>query len=258
MPDCSRDDIRDLLPELLHDQLDAEERACVEDHLAECVDCAAELGLLQSFRASAFPAPALDIERVAAAVRESMTQGASGSDGEVIPIADARRERARIAANAGTARSARRAGRRGATSWIATHWRVAAAIAVMAAGSGGYLLSRGGSAPRSSAESAETIAAAGAPQSSADAAAPKREAKSIARAADTSAELALAAPSTLADVEGDANDLAESTMMAGYNLSELSESDMEALLQSVDDLDALPELEPHQLPLLASVMEGAL
>ena len=33
---------------------------------------------------------------------------------------------------------------------------------------------------------------------------------------------------------------------------------MQALLQSVDDLEAMPDLEPHQLPLLASVVEGAL
>jgi hypothetical protein len=46
--------------------------------------------------------------------------------------------------------------------------------------------------------------------------------------------------------------------MLGDAVNDLSESDMQALIESVDDLQAMPDLEPQQLPLLASVVEGAL
>jgi hypothetical protein len=68
-------------------------------------------------------------------------------------------------------------------------------------------------------------------------------ASEVAGAADSNASAA-APPST--------------TLILGDALNELSESDMQALLQTVDDLEAMPDLEPHQLPLLASVVEGAL
>jgi hypothetical protein len=48
MNDCSNADIRDRLPDLLHDQLDAAARAVIVAHVAECVDCRDELELLQS------------------------------------------------------------------------------------------------------------------------------------------------------------------------------------------------------------------
>ena len=53
MVDCPRDDIRDLLPDLVHDQLEPAERVRVEQHLVDCELCAAELELLRSLRATA-------------------------------------------------------------------------------------------------------------------------------------------------------------------------------------------------------------
>jgi hypothetical protein len=261
MSDCSRDDIRDLLPELLHDQLDPEERARAEQHLAECADCAAELRLLRSMRAAAFPTPALNVDRIAAAVRESIaakaSADASASADDVTPIAQVRR-RVSVTPHADAPRRTRRSVQRGSASWISTHWRIAATIALVAAGAGGFALSRGAGAPFSKAEPETTLAAAEAAGNSEGDAAPKRQAKSVEPSAGAAAAAPLAAVPQMADVAGDAADLSESSLISGYTLSELSESDMEALLQSVDDLEALPELEPHQLPLLASVMEGAL
>jgi hypothetical protein len=49
-----------------------------------------------------------------------------------------------------------------------------------------------------------------------------------------------------------------SSLLLGAAVNELSESDMQTLLQSVDDLEAMPDLEPRPLPLLARVVEGAL
>ena len=50
MNDCSNADIRDRLPDLLHEHLDAVSRAMVVAHVAECVDCRDELELLRSLQ----------------------------------------------------------------------------------------------------------------------------------------------------------------------------------------------------------------
>jgi anti-sigma factor RsiW len=68
MTDCPNGDIRDLLPDLLSDRLDAAERAEVEAHLRGCVDCQAELELLRSMRSALRRAPAVDVDGIAAGI----------------------------------------------------------------------------------------------------------------------------------------------------------------------------------------------
>jgi len=66
MTDCPNAEIRDLLPELMHDRLDAAARARVEAHLATCADCRAELALLRSARAALIAATSrIDAARIA-------------------------------------------------------------------------------------------------------------------------------------------------------------------------------------------------
>jgi hypothetical protein len=48
MTDCTNEAMRNLLPELAHDALPAEESARVRSHVAGCGSCAAELGVIQS------------------------------------------------------------------------------------------------------------------------------------------------------------------------------------------------------------------
>jgi hypothetical protein len=48
MNDCSNAEIRDRLPDLLHERLDASVRAVVIAHVSGCVDCRDELELLRS------------------------------------------------------------------------------------------------------------------------------------------------------------------------------------------------------------------
>jgi hypothetical protein len=268
MVDCTRDDIRDLLPDLVHDQLGPAERARVEQHLAECAECAAELKLLRSMRAHAFATPEIDVDRIAAAVRASMSasnaEGArdGASSGEpvsedVVSIDEARR---RLASGAGDAPSAPRTQpdvgrtrRQSSGVGIPQSWRIAAVIALVAAGAGGYALTRGDGFPLQPPAKQATVAVsvpaapAAAPSAGAGRGAAKPAAPLMAsgEAGATDSDAALAAPPAGALILGDA-------------VNELSESDMQALLQSVDDLEAMPELEPHQLPLLASVIEGAL
>lgn len=51
MNDCQNAEIRDQLPDLLHDRLGATERAAMLAHVESCVDCREELELLRATRA---------------------------------------------------------------------------------------------------------------------------------------------------------------------------------------------------------------
>src|ERR1043165_8137988 len=69
MNDCSNAEIRDRLPDLLHDRLDARARAEVVAHVEACADCRAELELLRSARAMfAAQAPRVDVGRIVQAL----------------------------------------------------------------------------------------------------------------------------------------------------------------------------------------------
>lgn len=79
MTDCRRGDVRDFLPDLLHERLDAATRAEVTRHVASCAECAAELELLRSMRSALTPAPRVDVRQIAAAVAAS--RGATAEPG---------------------------------------------------------------------------------------------------------------------------------------------------------------------------------
>lgn len=66
--DCPNGDMRDLLPELLHDRLALAVRRDVELHVGTCADCRAELALLRAMRVSLGRGPAVDVAAIAAAI----------------------------------------------------------------------------------------------------------------------------------------------------------------------------------------------
>jgi anti-sigma factor RsiW len=70
MSDCLKIEMREQLPELLHDRLGASARAALEAHLATCGDCAAELEVLRGVRAAVQgrPIPRIDVSKVVAAL----------------------------------------------------------------------------------------------------------------------------------------------------------------------------------------------
>jgi anti-sigma factor RsiW len=68
MTDCPNGEIRDLLPDLLHDRLPADVRREVEAHVRSCDECRAELALLGAMRSSLRRAPAVDAAAIAAAI----------------------------------------------------------------------------------------------------------------------------------------------------------------------------------------------
>ena len=67
MNDCLNVEIREALPELVHGMLLQQERDRVQEHLADCVDCAAELEIIRAVLA-AIPAVSVDVPRIAAAI----------------------------------------------------------------------------------------------------------------------------------------------------------------------------------------------
>ena len=68
MIDCPKGDVRDLLPDYLHDRLESSTRMSVEQHLAGCAACREELALLRDLRGTLQRAPRIDVAAVAAAI----------------------------------------------------------------------------------------------------------------------------------------------------------------------------------------------
>lgn len=209
MTDCPRADMRDLLPDLMHDTLDAAARAEVERHVRTCESCAQELALLRSLRDTLSTAPAIDVSRIAAAVN--------------------------LARN--TAPVAGRA--RGATAGWRHDWRIAAAFLLAALGAGGYALTRAaqrgtiapavqvasrtgqpGPAPATSHTDAAHGGAANAP--------PRRGAATPSAGGASGA--AVATPSA--------------GLMLGAGVNDLPVADIQALLDAVNQMDAIPRVDP--------------
>lgn len=68
MNDCPNGDMRDRLPELLHDRLPGATRRDVERHLTGCDDCRAELALLRQLRSAMGAIPMMDTSVIVAAL----------------------------------------------------------------------------------------------------------------------------------------------------------------------------------------------
>lgn len=68
MTDCPEGELRDLLPDLVHERLPASRRAVLVAHLEGCEDCRVELELLRALRGAMREAPAVDVNAVVAAL----------------------------------------------------------------------------------------------------------------------------------------------------------------------------------------------
>ena len=116
MNDCSKADIRDRLPDLLHERLPASVRAAVMEHIADCGDCREELELLRGVHAVLMTnAPVVDIAYVVSALPKPHRR--------VMPAAARRRTR--------------------------MDWRIAAAVTFLAVGGGSIaVMNRATDVPR--------------------------------------------------------------------------------------------------------------
>jgi anti-sigma factor RsiW len=68
MIDCPNGDVRDMLPDYLHDRLEPSARGVVEQHLAGCSACREELALLRELRGTLQRAPRVDVAAIAASI----------------------------------------------------------------------------------------------------------------------------------------------------------------------------------------------
>ena len=68
MTDCPNGEVRDQLPDLLHDRLTPAARAVVEAHVRDCADCQEELAMLGAMRTTLRRAPRVDVAAIAAAI----------------------------------------------------------------------------------------------------------------------------------------------------------------------------------------------
>lgn len=108
MIDCPNGEIRDRLPDYLHEQLVPAERARVAAHVATCAACSTELALLRELRGT-WATPSVNVAKIVAALPSASREGRAGA----------------------SVRGPR---------WRQLNWRVAAAIVVVAAGSGASFL----------------------------------------------------------------------------------------------------------------------
>ena len=217
MSDCTKGEMRDLLPELMHGTLDASAQRAVAAHVASCAECAEELALLRALRPALSRGPVVNVERIAAAVQARVPAG-------------------RVPAPA--------------RGWRAAPWRIAiAAAAILAVGGLGYALALRG-------PGAATEVAQGPNSSAVVHSAPPAPvvAPSVVPAPSTPQQVAIAPAHTPSP--GTAVATVESDGVIG-NLSDLSDDDVRALTASIDAMSPVPDANPAPLidPLGASLDE---
>jgi anti-sigma factor RsiW len=95
MTDCPNGELRDLLPLLAHDALDAAEAARVREHVATCAECRAELALLDAVRAQAVAAtPVVSVSAILAGVQRATADTAGSATRGVLRALPAKRRSA--------------------------------------------------------------------------------------------------------------------------------------------------------------------
>lgn len=222
MSDCTNGELRDLLPELMHGTLDAEKRRAVEAHVAACPECREELALLRAIRPALMGGPAVNAQRIAAAVNAR------------VPASHAPRTVRRV-----------------------RPWSIAIAAAALLAVSGiGYAIALRGrsatpevavvhtAAPHATAGS--TPAPAPAP-ASAPASAPSQPPQQVA-----------VAPAHASSPVAHSTSTAENAGVVD-NLSDLSDDDVRTLTASLDGLSGVPDADPAPVidPLGASLDDNS-
>jgi anti-sigma factor RsiW len=192
MIDCPNGDVRDALPDYLHDRLDAELRRRVESHLAGCDACRAELSLLRALRVQMRGVPAVDVEAIAAA----------------IPPYRAPAARSRVVS-----------------------WRAAAAVVAFAVG-GTSIALLWGRGPVASEDVTPYVQAGPTPH---------RDSATVVVAPRSGAPRAPASVAPRNQPVGTV--ISRELAMAGGSITDLSDGELSALVESIESLDAVPSTE---------------
>ena len=222
MNDCPNADIRDQLPDLLHDRLDVSLRAAVQAHVDACVDCRAELELLRGVHGMLVArTPRVDISHVVNALPK--------------PGAVANAERARVAPR-----------RR-----VWSDWRIAAAVTVLAVGGGSFALLRQGVSPATT----DSIFAEGPGTGSAGT--PSRDrATPVAPSRVADAGVAGSGSTSVARGNGGATE-EQAGLATTARLADLDERQLQALLDQIDQLQAVPITEPEPVTIRVNNNKGS-
>lgn len=204
MNDCQNAEIRDQLPDLLHDRLDATRRAVVLAHVGDCADCRDELELLRSARAMFHAGtPKVDVNWVVGALP--------------LPKRRAVREQRRRP--------------------VWSDWRIAAAVAVLAAGGGSFAVLRQQRDRVPSAMKAAAINTAKA---------------GVSARPDSTAttETSQVAPAPLGPTAPPRDNVVASEAGLGSGrLGDLTEQQLAKLLDEIDQLQATPITDPEPVSL---------
>lgn len=223
MRDCVNGEVRDRLPELVHERLSATERGAVLAHVSGCAECAAELALLHELRGALAVAPAVDVSRIMASLPPAPGAAVPVGDPKVVPIGAARRRAPAVRA-----------------SW-GGRWRVAAAIATLMVGgtSVGILTrQRGDAGVAPAVRTADGSSPRGAP-------APAAPAPVAGAAAPTSQPLNRSgaapalAPVQVASRAGDVD------QVGGGLLADATDAELQALIDEIEQFDGTPVVEPE-------------
>jgi hypothetical protein len=89
MTDCANVEMKELLPDFVHDRLGSAEAARVKSHVSDCAECSAELELIRAVMASTPAAPAMDVAAIVAKLPQppsrvdSVARPAMARDGRV-------------------------------------------------------------------------------------------------------------------------------------------------------------------------------
>jgi len=201
MTDCPNAEMRDRLPDLLHERLDASARAVVITHVDGCDDCRAELMLL----------------------REASV--ALTSDVRAVDITSI--TRVVIGRTAGAQEPTRR---RAPSPWM--DWRVAASIAVLAVGGASFAIFRARQQPVAAPVPAAVSRSVPAPVS-----------EQV--ATDIQPPAVHATPTSAAP--------ANAELSAAGGVGDLSDSDLRALLDDLQSIDAMPSAEPEPVTVRVAI-----
>jgi hypothetical protein len=230
MSECVNAEMRDVLPDFVHGQLDAGRDAEVRTHITDCVDCAAEVELLRAVMAAAPAAPKMNVDRIARALPTPTRHGfllhrGGGTESPLTPgVLPAMPHRSRV--------------------WSRPIVKIAAAVAIVTAGGLSLLVGRDVLRPDTQvgqvspsidlgSRSASPLPTPTLPVATAPAA-PSAEPKVRDVAVAGSAGISLAA-----------------------GLQELSDEHLETLLAEMDQMDGLPAVEPDALePAIGNVVSG--
>jgi anti-sigma factor RsiW len=212
-------EMRDVLPDFVHGQLDAGRTAEVRGHIADCADCAAEVELLQAVMAAAPAAPVMNVDRITRALPTPTRHGfllhrGNGSGSPRTPeVSPVMAHRSRI--------------------WSRPVVKIAAAVAVVAAGGLSLLVGRDVLRPDVQVGQVSPPPTSSVP-STPDIHAPAATAVAPARLAPAPQPRQVAVATTAG------------ISLAG-ELQELSDEHLETLLAEMDEMDGLPAAEPDQL-----------